>query len=183
MTTQSKPATRMSAHDRRQAILEVAMVEFARKGLHGTSTETIAEHAGVSQPYLFRLFGTKKELFLAAVERNFERVENIFLDAARDVETDKLVAMAQAYLPLLDEPDALLLQLHAYSACSDPDVREVVRHHYAQLIRVVQDTSGASDEEVRDFFAYGMLMTIAAAMNLGWAPSSGEWMKECMVGR
>ena len=42
-----------------------ARAAFARGGLHGTSTEEIAEAAGISQPYLFRLFGTKKRLFVA----------------------------------------------------------------------------------------------------------------------
>src|SRR5579859_6197307 len=183
METQTKHSTRMSAQDRREAILVVAMVQFGRKGLHGTSTETIAEYAGVSQPYLFRLFGTKKELFMAAVERNFDYVESIFRNAALRVENDKLLAMGRAYKPLLDESDKLLLQLQSYAACADPEVRDLVRRRYTGLIRMVQDTSGATDEEVRDFFANGMLMTIAAAMELGWAPSSAEWMKECMAGR
>ena len=61
--------TRSTAAERRDAVLRAAQVAFARGGLHGTSTEEIAEAAGISQPYLFRLFGTKKKLFVASVER------------------------------------------------------------------------------------------------------------------
>ena len=61
--------TRSTAAERRDAVLRAAQVAFARGGLHGTSTEEIAEAAGISQPYLFRLFGTKKKLFVATVER------------------------------------------------------------------------------------------------------------------
>ena len=69
----SPTATRMTADERREAILEAARGEFASTGFHGTSTETIAERAGISQPYLFRLFGTKKELFIASVRRVLPR--------------------------------------------------------------------------------------------------------------
>src|SRR5438874_564684 len=65
-------SVRKSAEERREEILEAAMIEFAEKGLYGTSTDDIARRVGVSQPYLFRLYGTKKELFVAAVERCFE---------------------------------------------------------------------------------------------------------------
>src|SRR5690349_24775256 len=61
--------TRKSATERRDEILEAALVEFAARGLDGGSTETIAKAVGISQPYVFRLFGTKKQLFIATVER------------------------------------------------------------------------------------------------------------------
>ena len=57
--------TRQTAEVRREAVLEAAAAEFSRKGLHGASTDAIAKAAGISQPYLFRLFGTKKELYFA----------------------------------------------------------------------------------------------------------------------
>src|SRR4051794_29580777 len=60
---------RKSAEERREEILEAALVEFAAHGLYGGSTEAIARAVGISQPYVFRLFGTKKELFTATIER------------------------------------------------------------------------------------------------------------------
>jgi AcrR family transcriptional regulator len=62
-------ATRLTAADRREAVLEVALVEFAAHGYEGASTEEIARRVGISQPYVFRLFGTKKDLFKAPVGR------------------------------------------------------------------------------------------------------------------
>ena len=53
---------RKSAQERREEIVEAALVEFAAHGLDGGSTETIAKAVGISQPYVFRLFGTKKKL-------------------------------------------------------------------------------------------------------------------------
>ena len=52
---------RHTAAERRDEILDAALNEFAERGLHGTSTDRIARRAGISQPYLFRLFGRKKE--------------------------------------------------------------------------------------------------------------------------
>ena len=42
-----------------------AIAAFAVTGYHGTPTDTLARRAGISQPYLFRLYGTKKDLCLA----------------------------------------------------------------------------------------------------------------------
>src|SRR6266571_6871148 len=94
-------ARRHTAGERREEIVTAAMAEFALGGLNGTSTEAIARRAGVSQPYLFRLFGTKKDLFLAAVERGFDRVEAAFRRAAEAHPENVLEAMGKAYGTLL----------------------------------------------------------------------------------
>src|SRR5947208_15480181 len=107
---------RKSKEERREEILDAAQHVFAERGYHGTSTEEIARRAGVSQPYIFRLFGTKKALFLAAVDRGFDNVESMFrLAAEREPEPEKVFeAMGDAYADLLQDRDQLLLQLHAY---------------------------------------------------------------------
>src|SRR4029077_19894871 len=92
---------RMPAAERREMVLEAAVPEFAAGGLAGTSTEDVARRAGISQPYLFRLFPTKKALFLALVERCFRRVEDTFTAAAGGLTGEEAVtAMAGSYHPL-----------------------------------------------------------------------------------
>src|SRR5919197_1777713 len=121
------PATieRKSAQERRDEIVDAAYSEFARKGLHGTSTDVIARRAGVSQPYLFRLFGTKKELFVAALNRCFRVTLETFMRAAEGKRgEDALQAMGAAYGDLLADRNKLLMQLHGYVACEDPDICE-----------------------------------------------------------
>ena len=66
--------TRSTAQERRAELLAAALSEFAVGGLHGTSTEAIARRAGISHAYLFRLFGTKKQLFIACAHLCFRRV-------------------------------------------------------------------------------------------------------------
>src|ERR671925_341134 len=73
---------RHTTDERRDEVLQAAVAEFALHGLHGTSTELIARRIGISQPYIFRLFPTKKDLFLAAIDQCFDRVEAAFRFAA-----------------------------------------------------------------------------------------------------
>ena len=177
--------TRKSADVRREEILEAALVEFARGGLYGTSTEEIARRAGISQPYLFRLFGTKKELFLAATARCFARVQAAFEEAADGLHGEQAMrAMGQAYARLLEDREALLLQMQMYAACGDPDVRDVARKGFAGLYRYVAATTEASSVEVRDFFARGMLMNVAAAIDLpDIADPDSAWTRELVKKR
>jgi len=162
------PATeRKSAEIRREEILEAAMKEFAHGGLHGTSTEKIAERAGISQPYLFRLFGTKKGLFIASSRRCFGRVLGSFQEAAEGkTGAEAMKAMGRAYDQLLADREMLLGQMQMYAACSDPEIRDATRAGFAELFRYVEQVSGKSTLEIRDFFAMGMLMNVAATMDL-----------------
>ena len=162
-------ATRSTAEERREDVLQAALVEFASGGLDGTSTDAIARRAGISQPYLFRLFPTKKELFVAAVERTFERVLNAMREAAKGYTgMDAKERMAQAYVELLRDETFLKLQLHAYAAaCDHPDVREATRRGFARLWDDAIVLTGMSVEQSREFMATGMLLNVAAAMGLG----------------
>jgi AcrR family transcriptional regulator len=168
----------MKAGERREAVLAAAVTEFAARGLAGTSTEDVARRAGISQPYLFRLFPTKKALFLALVDRCFRQVAATFEAAAADrVGDDALEAMGDAYHQLLQDRTLLLLQLQAYAACDDPEIRDATRTGFKQLWALVERLSGLPYERVVMFFAMGMLMNVAAAMDL---PAVDErWTRWC----
>src|SRR5262249_44986826 len=158
---------RMSAAERREMVLEAAVAEFALRGLAGTSTEDVARAAGISQPYLFRLFPTKKGLFLALVERCFQRVADAFAAAAGDKTGEEaLAALGDEYHRLLGDRTLLLLQMQAYAACEDPDIRAATRAGFKRLWALVERVSGLPFDQVVSFFAMGMLMNVAAAMDL-----------------
>ena len=166
-----KATTRISKDERRREIIEAATREFAVGGLHGTPVDAIARRVGVSQPYLFQLFGTKKALFIAAVQRAFERTIGTFRTAAAEAGDDAgraevLTSMGVAYQRLLDDRSLLLMQMQAYAACEDDAIREVVRDEMLRLVSFVQSASGAPDTAVREWLAYGMLMNVVAAMDL-----------------
>lgn len=170
--------TRQTAEERRATVLAAAVAEFGRGGLEGTSTEVIAKVAGISQPYLFRLFGSKKDLFLAAVRETFARTVTAFETAAGDLAGQPaLDAMAAAYNDLLADPTYLLMQMQAYAACDDPEIRAATRAGYKKLWEMVERITGLPFQRVVDFFAVGMLMNVAAAMDL---PSVDErWTSWC----
>jgi AcrR family transcriptional regulator len=167
---------RKTAGERREEILDAAVEEFAKSGLHGTSTERIAQRVGLSQPYLFRLFGTKKQIFVEAIERCFAQTLELFREAAVGVPREQaLEAIGKTYVArMLTDRTKLLAQLHAYAACDDEDVRKAVQRGYGDLYEFAERVSGASDTEVRHFFAFGMLLNVMAAMDItsldaGWA--------------
>ena len=172
MPVNATSTTRQTANERRDAIVVAALHAFADGGYTGTSTESIARAVGVSQPYLFQLFGTKRELFLAVVRHGFQRTRLVFHEAARRGPEDDqtctiLELIGAAYMRLLSDTDLLRVQLQAYAACGDDDVRAVVREEFAELYAAVKRDSGASNEEIHHFFAEGMLLNVAAALELG----------------
>jgi AcrR family transcriptional regulator len=166
MATATK--TRQTADERRETIAKIAFEEFAARGLHGTPTSEIARKAGISHAYLFRLFPTKTELFIAATEGCFDRTLAAFKKAAEGMEPgeDCLQAMGLAYVELLSDRSILLSQMQAYAACDDPDIRAAVQKRFGELVKFVASKSGAEPERVQQFFAFGMLLNVAAAMNL-----------------
>ena len=189
--TESKTTRqRVPAAERRDALISAAVHEFAHGGLHGTPVDKIARTVGVAQPYVFSLFGNKKELFLAAVERSFERVGELFTRAAAEFdpaialpEATVLQAMGNAYMEMLgNDRDILMIQHQAYAACDDEMIRNHVRHCYAELVAHVERLSGADQEEIDDFFRYGMWLNVAAAMGVEDLSVGCEWMRAELTG-
>lgn len=173
---------RKTAQERREAVLDAALAEFAERGLHGASTEAIAAAAGISQPYVFRLFGTKKELFKAVVTRCFRETLETFQRAAEGTRGEEaLSAMGTAYVELLlPDPSRLGIQMQSYAACDDPDICEAVRAGYGDLHAYVERVSGLPAEEVSRFFATGMLLNVIAAMRL--TDSEEPWAQRLLSG-
>jgi AcrR family transcriptional regulator len=169
--------TRKSAGERREEILAVAVRHFAIGGLHGTSTESIAREAGISQPYLFRLFHTKKELFIACVDRANDKVRDAFRRAAAEAgDEDRLKAMGHAYVDeLLPDRHAVLMQMQGYVATSDPDIQAHVRECFERLVAEVTELSGAAPEAVWGFFAHGMLLNVTQSLDLEAIADKSEW--------
>jgi AcrR family transcriptional regulator len=177
---------RVPAAERRDALISAAVHEFAQTGLHGTPVDRIARRVGVAQPYVFSLFASKRELFLAAVERGFELVQDVFERAAAahrageaGVEDgDVLGAMGLAYVELLhSDRDYLLLQHQSFAACADEVVRDRVRHRYAELAARIQELSGASGERIDEFFRKGMTLNVAAALGVEDLSISCDWVR------
>ena len=179
---------RVPAAERRDALIDAAVHEFARRGLYGTPVDKIARRVGVAQPYVFSLFGSKKELFLSAVERGFELTADTFTKAAAEYDpaialpdADVLKALGHAYVELLqsEDRDYLMLQHQAYAACDDPEIRERVRGLYARLVAHVERIAGPEfdSERIDDFFRYGTWLNVAAAIGVEDLSAGCDWMR------
>lgn len=180
------PRRRVPAAERRDALIEAAIHEFAHGGLHGTPVERIARRVGVAQPYVFSLFPSKRELFLAAVERDFQLTEETFTRVAAGLdrnaaapENEILDVIGNAYIELLDSHrDYLMLQHQAYAACDDPEIRARVRSCYARLVARIEALSGADSERIDEFIAKGMWLNVAAAIGVEELSPTGSWVRD-----
>lgn len=177
----SEPA-RSTADARREEVLRAAVEEFAVSG-PSASTQSIARRVGISQPYLFRLYATKHDIFLAAVERCFARIREVFEQAGAGLTGDAAAAaLGDAYADLLAaDPAILRMQLQAYTASAvDPEVRGATMRGYGRLWDTVVAITGMDDDQARAFFAEGMLMNVTAA--LGFRPDSEDPLARRLTG-
>ena len=167
------PTARKTATERRITVLAAARSQFAEHGYHGASTETIAHEAGISQPYLFRLFGTKKGLFIAAARSCMGETLAAFTEAADGLTgRDALAAIGSRYTELLGDRQMLKMQMQMYAAaCNDPEIQAAAREGYGALFEYVERVSGAGSDVVTEFFSHGMLINVVVALEL---QQSGE---------
>lgn len=162
--------TLSTADERREDVLRAAMKVVGPRGLYGTPTMDVASAAGISQAYLFRLFPTKTELFVAVLERSFQQIHDTLAEAAANARAEGRPvkdAMAEAYTNLLQDPEVLLTQLQGQAAASEPVVRDALRRGFRMIYEMVEREWVASPAEIRAFFAAGMLCNLIAAMQIG----------------
>lgn len=188
-----KTRTLSTAEERRVTLVDASVPVFAEKGYHGAPTTEIAKRAGISQAYLFRLFPTKEELFVAAINRSCEVMHRSFVEAAdraQDSGGDPLEVMGEAYGELVqNDRDMLLVQLHAQAISSSiPAVREAMRENFASLYAVAAERTKASPEELKVWFAGGMLINVMTAIGANeldqpWANTLADFEGDCSFTR
>ncbi|MFI5841419.1 TetR/AcrR family transcriptional regulator [Catenuloplanes sp. NPDC051500] len=182
------PRNRLTAAERGEQLVAAAVTAFARSGYAGTTTDQVARLAGVTQPYVIRIFGTKQALFIATLEHTCDRIEQAFRDAGGDgtggdgaggAGTD-FATLGEAYDRLLAEHDLLSVLLHGFSAAGDPEIGDVVRARFGRIYQTVKELTGADPVQLRDFLAHGMLLTILGAMRVAGRDTvpPTPWMAE-----
>ncbi len=155
----------MSGLERRSQVLGIAAGEFANHGLHGASTEAIARSAEITQAYIFRMFGTKKALFLEVMVGAFDRMtEGMRVAAGYETGLDALSRMGAQYNEVMADRTSLLLQLQGFAACGDPEVRDAVRDGFGRMWQMVADTTGLDLVTIKAFLAFGMLLSNGTAL-------------------
>jgi AcrR family transcriptional regulator len=189
VTSISKQARqRVPAAERRDALIAAAIEEFAIGGLHGTPVDRIARRVGVAQPYVFSLFPTKRDLFIAAVERGFQMVMDLFGQRADEFrrnhpvgsyEREELLGwLGDGYIELLaTNRPKLMFQLQAYAACEDETIRERVSAAYERLGLHIAAITGATEDEVNEFLSHGMWLNVQAAIGRADLEAACDWIR------
>lgn len=162
--------TSVKRDERRHVVLDAAVACFSHKGLYGTSTHEIAERAGISQPYLYRLFANKQALFAGAVGHVSELMSSTLEAHAADVAPGDpgaaVRAVTTAYAALIEDHDVMRFLMQANCASEEPVVRDAVRACYAKQTELVTALLGGDEDAVRRWFGAGMLANVATVLDL-----------------
>ena len=158
----------MSSTDRRELILEAATRAFARGGYAGTSTDAVAREAGVSQPYVVRMFGTKLDLFLEVLGRSCDRIreafEAVLAQGTFDPDNeDDWAPLGMAYTDLLKDRDLLMVMMHGFAASNDDRIARRSRDGMGRIVATILST-GCTPERAREFVSQGMLLNVMVSM-------------------
>lgn len=178
---------RIPAGERREQILDAAIAVFGELGYAGATTDRVARAAGISQPYVVRLFGTKEQLFIETLRHTLDRLLTTFraaLPADGDADSAEH-RLGEAYLHLVEDRGVLLTLLHGYLMGTDPVIGPVARDGFLQVFRMLRDEARFTPEQIHRFLADGMLINTLLATGIGLdAASDGDAadLMECTFG-
>lgn len=169
---------------RREQIIEAATAVFGARGYVGTTTDEVARAAGVSQPYVVRLFGSKENLFLAAIQDALARLLAAFRDADRTAAPgEREMRMGEAYLGLLSVRGLHQLLSHAYLLGAHPVIGPVAREGFAAVWRYLREEAGFSAADAEGFLSRGMLINTMLGLRIteeyGTSAGMTELLDEC----
>ncbi|NDK32775.1 TetR/AcrR family transcriptional regulator [Nesterenkonia haasae] len=171
---------RVSIEERREQILDAALIEFGHKGLHGGSTVHLAKAIGISHPNLFRVFSTKKGLFMAVLQRAFETIEREMIVPGERAENHHLWTMAHGWSRLMENRELMLILLQGFAASADPEISDLMRSWTGDVFERSEGLPGVTTDEAHFFFASGMLYLAAAAMDLPAHLDAEPWAERFM---
>lgn len=168
--TSEDPTRRLSSDERRAQIILAALTVFGSHGYEGATTDQVARAAGVSQPYVVRLFGTKEKLFLATLDFGLDRLLSTFRSAldASDEGGERPVGkrIGEAYIDLIEVRGLHQTLAHAYLLGSNPAIGAAARQGFAKVWRFFRDEMGADADEARAFLAEGMLISTMIGLRI-----------------
>lgn len=178
---------RIPATERRELILAAASRVFGERGYAGATTDQVAQAAGISQPYVVRMFGTKENLFLEVLERALNKLTTVFRaviseprPAGAQGAQDLLTRLGSAYVDLVEDRGILLSLMQAFITGHDPVIGAKARAGFLSIYRILRDEAGFDAEGTRDFLAHGMLFNTLLAIRLPDVFDDDEAARELM---
>jgi AcrR family transcriptional regulator len=172
----------MRAEDRRELILAAAAGVFGDYGYFGTTTDQVAKAAGVSQPYVSRMFGTKEQLFLEVLERSLGTLLAAFrVEIAKGTGPDLTGRLGITYVNLLEDRGLLLTLMHAFVLGGDPVIGKAARRGFLRVYELLRTEAGFSADDVRGFLAQGMLINTMVGLRMSDEYDTSPLAKECLA--
>ncbi|MCU1596787.1 MAG: TetR/AcrR family transcriptional regulator [Glaciihabitans sp.] len=163
----SIPIPRMASDERRELVLKAATEVFGQRGYAGTTTDQVAAAAGVSQPYVVRIFGTKEKLFLAVLQRALDVMMVAFRQAlSEEPELPVSQRMGRAYVDLLQDRGLLLSLMHGFVLGADPEIGRVARCGFLEVYKFLKAEAGLGSVEAAEFLAHGMLLNTLVGIRM-----------------
>lgn len=185
LTVKNSSQRRLPAAERRELILRAASVVFGERGYAGTTTDAVADAAGVSQAYIVRIFGTKEALFSETANHALSHIEAVFRDVARPLapgESDGGVQerLGRAYVGLVADRGILLTVMHLFTLGHHPRFGPLARDGILSVYRILRDEVGLSPEGAEGFLAKGMLINTLLGLRLPDIADSDPDAKELL---
>jgi AcrR family transcriptional regulator len=180
----AEPTRRLTSEQRRHQILSAALMVFGARGYEGATTDEVARAAGVSQPYVVRLFGSKEKLFLAVIDHALDSLLTAFRAAlADDTGEPDGKRIGDAYIGLLEVRGLHQTLAHSYLLGSHPVIGPAARKGFAAVWRFFREEWGLDADEARAFMAEGMLISTMIGLRLvddyGSEPQIAELFRSC----
>lgn len=162
------PSSRIPAAERRELILDAATNVFGELGYAGATTDQVAKAAGISQPYVVRMFGSKENLFVEVMERTCESILGVFRAAMADTDDPRPVGgrIGAAYVDLIEDRGIMLSLMQGFMLGSDPRIGPVARAGFMRIYRALRDEGGFEPVQIREFLANGMLINTLLSTGL-----------------
>ena len=177
---------RMAAGRRRQLILDAATEVFGARGYIGATTDQVARAAGISQPYVVRMFGSKERLFVEVVARAKDALLAAFrsaLDALGEGPSPEELthALGDAYVDLAEQRGIHLSLLQAFVQGADPVVGAAAREGFLAVWRLLRQEAGFPPDAAREFIAQGMLISVLLSVRMPESAADDPEAREMLV--
>lgn len=163
---------RIPAAQRREQILDAAAEVFGERGYAAATTDQVAQAAGISQPYVVRMFGSKEKLFAEVLGRAKERLEQLLRTALARPEVKAMTKkerakfLGRAYVDLVDDGGIVLPLMQGFLLGHDPVLGPMAREGFLRIYRILRDEARFSPEDARDFLQGGMLLNTLLTLRM-----------------
>ncbi len=157
---QAASTRRLTADQRRQQLVAVALELFARRGYRATTMDDIADAAGVTKPLLYQHFSSKRALYLELVDSIARELLTAVREAVMEAEgpRQQVELGFAAYFRLVVSKEAEFRLLYGRDHADDPELGRALRAVEDAIAEAIDPLIAAGlDDDHRRLLAYGIV--------------------------